>query len=35
LKEAISDEERKDIEAELNEVKKEMIDEINLTRKRK
>lgn len=35
LKEAISDEERKDIETELNEVKKEMIDEINLTRKRK
>ena len=35
LKEAISDEERKEIEAELNEVKKEMIDEINLTRKRK
>ena len=35
LKEAISDEERKDIEAELNELKKEMIEEMNLTRKRK
>ena len=34
-KEAISDEERKDIEAELNELKKEMIEEMNLTRKRK
>lgn len=35
LKEAVDDEERKDIEAELNEVKKEMISEMNLTRKRK
>ena len=35
LKEAVSDEERKDIEAELNELKKEMIEEMNLTRKRK
>lgn len=33
LKEAISDEERKDIEAELNELKKEMIEEMNKTRK--
>lgn len=35
LKEVISDEERKDIEAELNELKKEMIEEMNFTRKRK
>ena len=35
LKEAVDDDERKDIESELNEVKKEMISEMNLTRKRK
>ncbi len=35
LKETVDDEERKEIEAELNEVKKEMISEINLTRNRK
>ena len=35
LKEAVDDEERKEIEAELNEIKKEMISEINLTRNRK
>lgn len=35
LKEAIDDEERKNIEAELNELKKEMILEMNQTRERK
>ena len=35
LKETVDEDERRDIEAELNEVKKEMIQEINLTRKRK
>lgn len=35
LAEVIDDEERKDIEAELNELKKEMIAEMNQTRKRK
>lgn len=35
LKEAVDDEERKDIEAELNELKKEMISEMEYTRKRK
>lgn len=35
LQEAVDDEERKDIEAELNELKKEMIQEMNITRKRK
>jgi len=35
LKETVDDEERKDIEAEMNEIKKEMIQEMNLTRKRK
>ncbi len=35
LQEAVDDEERKDIEAELNELKKEMIQEMNTTRKRK
>ena len=35
LKEAVNDEERKEIEAELNELKKEMIQEMNLTRGRK
>lgn len=35
LKEAVDGDERKDIESELNEVKKEMISEMNLTRKRK
>ena len=35
LKEAVDDDERKDIERELNEIKKEMISEMNLTRKRK
>lgn len=35
LKEAVDDDERKDIESELNEVKKEMISEMNFTRKRK
>lgn len=35
LKEVADDEERKDIEAELNEVKKEMISEMEATRKRK
>ena len=34
LKEAVDDDERKDIERELNEIKKEMITEMNLTRKR-
>lgn len=35
LKEAVDDKERKEIEASLNEVKKEMIGEMNKTRKRK
>lgn len=35
MQEAVDDEERKDIEAELNELKKEMIQEMNTTRKRK
>lgn len=35
LKEPLDDDERKDIEYELNEVKKEMIQEMNLTRNRK
>lgn len=35
LAEVVDDEERKDIEAELNELKKEMIAEMNHTRKRK
>ncbi|MGN0032429.1 MAG: LPD38 domain-containing protein [Candidatus Limimorpha sp.] len=35
LKEAVDDDERKYIEAELNELKKELIQESNLTRKRK
>lgn len=35
LKETVDDNERKEIEAELNEVKKEMISQMNLTRKRK
>ena len=35
MQEAGDDEERKDIEAELNELKKEMIQEMNTTRKRK
>lgn len=35
LKEPLDDDERKGIEAELNEVKKEMIQEMNLTRNRK
>ena len=35
LKEAVDDDERKDIEAKLNELKKEMIQEMNTTRKRK
>ena len=33
LKEAVDDKERKDIEVELNELKKAMIEEMNLTRK--
>jgi len=35
LKIAVDDDERREIETELNEVKKEMIAEMNLTRKRK
>lgn len=35
MQEAVDDEELKDIEAELNELKKEMIQEMNTTRKRK
>ena len=35
MREAVDDEERKDIETELNEAKKEMISEINRTRNRK
>lgn len=35
LKEAVDDKERKEIEVSLNEVKKEMIGEMNKTRKRK
>ena len=35
LKEIIGDDERKVVESELNKIKKEMIDEMNLTRKRK
>lgn len=35
LKEAPTDEERRDIEAELNELKKELVNEANGTRKRK
>lgn len=35
MQEAVDDEERKDIEAELNELKKEMIQGMNTTRKRK
>lgn len=35
LKEAVDDKERKEIEASLNEVKKDMIGEMNKTRKRK
>lgn len=35
MKESVDDEERKEVEAELNELKKEMIQEMNLTRKRK
>lgn len=35
LKETVDEEEYKNIETELNEVKKEMIDEMNQTRKRK
>ena len=35
LKEAVDDDERKDIEAKLNELKKEMIEKMNTTRKRK
>lgn len=35
LQEAVDDEERKQIEAELNELKKEMIQEMNTTRERK
>ena len=35
LKETVDEEEYKNIEAELNEIKKEMIDEMNQTRKRK
>lgn len=35
LKEVVDDKERKEIEASLNEVKKEMIGEMNKTRKRK
>lgn len=35
MKETVDDGERKDIEVELNELKKEMIQEMNLTRKRK
>lgn len=35
LKDVVDDEDRKGIEVELNELKKEMISEMNLTRKRK
>lgn len=35
LNDTVDDEERKNIEAELNELKKEMIEEMNRTRKRK
>ena len=35
MKESVDDEERKEVEAELNELKKEMIQEMNLTRKSK
>lgn len=33
LNDTVDDEERKNIEAELNELKKEMIEEMNKTRK--